>query len=191
MVENQVSRYVMAHIDEIDSLPEKDRTREWKPIRHHFAVGSFGVNLFRSTAAGELLTHLHDETDTGHEELFFVAQGDARFSVDGDEFDTPAGTFVHVVEPSAIRGVWAKEAGCVLLVIGGKPGTGMPPDLGASGGVSVSSLRGDRIETDEVHRGPDRRRPGAGGQRRDDGDRGLPHQRHLGADLLPLEAPLR
>jgi hypothetical protein len=72
---------------------------------------------------GELLIYLHDETDTGHEELFFVAQGAARFSVDGDEFDTPAGTFVHVVEPSAIRGAWAQEAGCVLLVIGGKPGT--------------------------------------------------------------------
>ena len=123
MVENQVSRYVMAHIDEIDSLPEKDRTREWKPIRHHFAVGSFGVNLFRTTAAGELLTHLHDETDTGHEELFFVAQGDARFSIDGDEFDAPAGTFVYGVEPSAIRVAGAQEAGCVLLVIGGQPGT--------------------------------------------------------------------
>ena len=116
-------RYVTAHIDEIDSLPEKDRTREWKPIRHHFAVGSFGINLFRSTAAGETLIYLHDETDTGHEELFFVSQGDARFSVDGDEFDAPAGTFVHVVEPSAPRAARAQDAGCVLLVIGGKPGT--------------------------------------------------------------------
>lgn len=123
MVENRARRYAVAHIGEIDSLPEPGRTREWKPIRHHFAIGSFGINFFRSTAAGEPLVHLHDETDTGHEELFFVAQGDARFSVDGDEFDTPAGTFVHVVEPSAVRGAWAREAGCVLLVIGGKPGT--------------------------------------------------------------------
>lgn len=123
MVEGQGSRYRTAHIDEIDSLPEKDRTREWKPIRHHFAVGSFGINLFRSTAAGELLIFPHDETDTGHEELFFVAQGDVQFSVDDDEFDTPAGTFVHVVEPSAVRGARAQEAGCVLIVIGGKPGT--------------------------------------------------------------------
>jgi hypothetical protein len=119
----KMSRYVVAHIDEIDSLHEKDRTREWKPVRHHFAIGSFGVNLFRSTAAGELLTGLHDETDTGHEELFFVSQGDVRFAVDGDEFDALAGTFVHVAEPAAIRGAWAKEAGCVLLVMGGEPGT--------------------------------------------------------------------
>ena len=123
MVDSQGRPYAMAHIDEIDSLPETDRTREWKPIRHHFAVGSFGINLFRSTAAGEPLIHLHDESDTGHEELFFVARGDARFSVDGDELDAPEGTFVHVVEPSAPRGAWAREAGCVLLVVGGKPGT--------------------------------------------------------------------
>jgi quercetin dioxygenase-like cupin family protein len=123
MVEHQGKRYVVARIDEIESLREKDRTREWKPIRHHFAVGSFGVNLFRATAAGEPLIYPHDETDTGHEELFFVSQGDARFSVDDEEFDAPAGTFVHVVEPSATRGAWARDAGCVLLVIGGKPGT--------------------------------------------------------------------
>jgi hypothetical protein len=53
-------------------------------MRHHFAVCSFGVDLFRLTAAG---------------------------------------TFVHVVEPLAIRWAWAREAGCVLLVLGGKPGT--------------------------------------------------------------------
>ncbi len=123
MVENRARRYVVANIDEIDSLPEGDRTREWKPIRHQFAVGSFGVNLFRATAAGDFLIYPHDETDTGHEELFFVAQGDARFAVDGDEFDAPAGTFVHVVEPSATRGARAHEAGCVVLVMGGKPGT--------------------------------------------------------------------
>jgi hypothetical protein len=122
VAEDQGRRYAVAHIDEIDSFPEKDRTREWKPIRHHFAVGSFGVNLFRSTA-GEPLIHPHDETDTGHEELFFVAQGDARFSVDEDEFDAPAGTFVHVVEPSAMRGARAQQEDCVLLVMGGEPGT--------------------------------------------------------------------
>jgi len=130
MAASQNKRYAVAHVDEIDAMHEKDMSAEgkpmaaeWKPIRHHFAIGSFGVNVFRSTAAGETLTSLHDETDTGHEELFFVAQGDARFSVDGDEFNAPTGTFVHVVEPSVVRGAWAQQAGCVLLVVGGKPGT--------------------------------------------------------------------
>jgi len=41
---------------------------------------------------------------------------------------------------------------------------GMPPDLGASADVSVSSQRGDESEADEVHRVPDRRRPRPGRQ---------------------------
>ena len=121
MAQGEGKRYVVAHIDEIGSLPEKGTPAEWKPVRHHFGVGSFGVSLFRAPA-GELLTYLHDETDTGHEELFFVASGRARFSVDGEEFEAPAGTFVYVADPAASRGAWAEEAGSVLLVVGGKPG---------------------------------------------------------------------
>ena len=128
--ESRSRRCVVSRIDEIDVGHEADPaaagkvlTTEWLPIRHHFGIASFGVNLFRSTTAGEPLTTPHDETDTGHEELFFVAQGNARFAVDGDEFDAPAGTFVFVADPAASRGAWAKEAGCVLLVVGGKPGT--------------------------------------------------------------------
>lgn len=115
--------YEVAHIDAIGSQPQDDTTAEWKPIRHRFAVGSFGVNLFRSTAADELLTHVHTEDDTGHEELFFVAQGAARFEVGGDVVEAPAGTFVFVRDPNLERGAWAREAGTTLLVVGGKPGT--------------------------------------------------------------------
>jgi quercetin dioxygenase-like cupin family protein len=121
MDEPKGKRYMVAHIDQIESLPEKGTAAEWKPVRHHFGVGSFGVNLFRAPA-GEFLTYLHDETDTGHEELFFVAGGRARFSVDGEEFEAPAGTFVYVADPAATRGAWAEEDGSVLFVAGGKPG---------------------------------------------------------------------
>jgi hypothetical protein len=115
--------YNVAHIDEIADRSQEDTTAEWKPVRHHFGVGSFGVNLFRSIAAGELLTHVHTEDDTGHEELFFVAQGAARFEVAGDTIEAPAGTLVFVRDPAVARGAWAREAGTVLLVVGGRPGT--------------------------------------------------------------------
>jgi hypothetical protein len=115
--------YEVAHIDEIEDRPQDDTTAEWKPIRHRFAVGSFGVNLFRATAAGELLTHVHTEEDTRHEELFFVASGEARFEVAGTSLPAPAGTFVFVRDPAVARGAWAREAGTTLLVVGGKPGT--------------------------------------------------------------------
>ncbi len=115
--------FEVAHIDLIEDRPQDDTTAEWKPIRHHFSVGSFGVNLFRATAAGELLTHVHTEEDTGHEELFFVAQGEARFEVGDESVPGPAGTFVFVRDPALPRGAWARDAGTTLLVAGGKPGT--------------------------------------------------------------------
>jgi hypothetical protein len=115
--------YEVAHIDDIVDQAQEDTTAQWKPIRHHFGVGSFGVNLFRSTAAGELLTHVHTEDDTGHEELFLVTQGAARFEVAGQVVEAPAGTLVFVRDPTVARGAWAREEGTVLLVVGGKPGT--------------------------------------------------------------------
>lgn len=119
----QSAAYDVAHIDEIADRPQEDSTAQWKPLRHHFGVGSFGVNLFRSTAAGELLTHVHTEEDTGHEELFFVARGAARFEVGGETIEAPAGTLVFVRDPATTRGAWAREADTVLLVVGGRPGT--------------------------------------------------------------------
>ena len=114
MVEDHRGRYVVAHIDEIGSLPEKDRTREWKPIRHHFAIGSFGVNLFRSTAAGELLTYPHDETDTGHEELFSSPR--ARPASRSTETSStrprgPSSTSSNRLRSEA-RGRWKRAAFC-------------------------------------------------------------------------------
>ncbi|HJW74150.1 MAG TPA: hypothetical protein VJ787_00575 [Thermoleophilia bacterium] len=123
MSQDPGAAYDVAHIDDIADQPQGDTGAQWKPIRHQFGIGSFGVNLFRSTAAGELLTHVHNEEDTGHEELFFVAQGSARFEVAGEAIEAPAGTFVFVRDPGIDRGAWATEAGTTLLVVGGKPGT--------------------------------------------------------------------
>jgi tetratricopeptide (TPR) repeat protein len=56
-----------------------------------------------------------------HEELYVVASGRARFTVDGDELDAPRGTFVFV-EPESKRGAIAEEDGTTVLVFGGTPG---------------------------------------------------------------------
>lgn len=116
------AKYTIAHIDQIPSQPQDDTSAEWKPIRHYFHVGAFGVNLFRGRDAGDMLTHVHTETDTGHEELFYVAQGEALFSVGGEKVDAPAGTMVFVRDPEVERGAWANEPGTVLLAVGGEPG---------------------------------------------------------------------
>ena len=69
----------------------------------------------------------HYEKD-GHEELYFVAGGSARFVLGDDEIDAPAGTFVHA-EPGTKRGAVATEPNTTILAIGAKPG--VPHEISA------------------------------------------------------------
>ena len=56
------ARYVAAHIDDITTIPyEWAPTTEWKPLRRFFGIGSFGTNLFRAPAPGDVLTEDHTE----------------------------------------------------------------------------------------------------------------------------------
>ena len=71
----------------------------------------------------------HDETGEGsgkHEELYVVMTGRARFELDGETHDAPAGTLVFA-RPEQHRGAKAVEADTTILVIGGKPGAAGPP----------------------------------------------------------------
>ena len=72
--------------------------------------------------AGDVFTSEHDELDTKHEELFFVASGHVTFTVAGETVEAPAGTFVHVPDPAVVRGAITREPGTTLLAVGGKPG---------------------------------------------------------------------
>lgn len=118
--------YRVAHVSEIET-PAGIRPGEapWRAVRRHFGIGSFGITAYVAGAAGDLLTGEHTEIEdsgTQHEELFYVASGRASFSVGGETVDVPAGTFVHVPDPSVVRGASALEAGTTLLAVGGEPG---------------------------------------------------------------------
>jgi hypothetical protein len=116
--------YEAIHIDEIPE-PEYEKKQgdtDWRPLRIHFGITSFGANAYTQPQAGEALVGEHDETDTAHEELYFVARGHARFRIDGDDINAPAGTFVYVPDPAATRSATAEEAGTTVLGFGGSPG---------------------------------------------------------------------
>jgi hypothetical protein len=115
-----------AHISEI-ATPASPETGEapWHAVRREFGIGSFGVSAYVAQAAGDVLTSEHDEVEesgTRHEELFFVASGRAAFTVGGETFEAPSGTFVYVPDPGVVRGATAAEPGTTLLAIGGEPG---------------------------------------------------------------------
>jgi hypothetical protein len=112
-----------------DLFPDyPDRTDgDFHLVRRHFDVRAFGVNGVTGDAGDELIEP-HDEIDDeanltdGHEELFAVMSGHAVFTVDGQEFDAPAGTLVFVRDPAIIRTATATADGTSILAIGGRAG---------------------------------------------------------------------
>lgn len=110
----------------IDEMPEpkyekKPDDTDWRPIRIHFGISSFGANGFTGQK-GQTVVGEHQESDTRHEELFFVFKGNASFTIKGEEIPAPAGTFVYVPDPDALRGAVALEDGTTVLCFGGTPG---------------------------------------------------------------------
>jgi tetratricopeptide (TPR) repeat protein len=104
--------------------------QRWAMVRTHFGISAFGVNAYIADEAGIEVVGEHDELGERsgkHEELYFVANGHATFTVNGDEIDAPSGTFVFVRDPAAKRSAVATEAGTTIVIAGGKPGEAFTP----------------------------------------------------------------
>src|ERR1051325_11164394 len=116
-----MAKHEVAHLDEIAEVD--DGRIPWKPVRHHFGIKSFGINAWTGQAAGDRIINEHDEADVAdqQEELYFVQTGRARFELDGEKVDAPAGTFVYV-EPAVTRTAFADEPGTTIVSIGATPG---------------------------------------------------------------------
>jgi tetratricopeptide (TPR) repeat protein len=99
----------------------------WAMVRSYFDISAFGVNAYVADEPGVSIIGEHDELSSGHEELYFVGNGHATFTVEGDEIDAPAGTFVFVRDPAAKRKAVAKEAGTTVVIAGAKPGEAFKP----------------------------------------------------------------
>lgn len=114
-------RYAVARLDELEAIPGPD-SLTWRPVRAHFDIRAFGCNAYTAASAGEDVVEPHDESgDPGHEELYFVHAGRARFTLDGDELEAGPGTYVFVRDPKVRRHAVALEPGTTVLSFGGPP----------------------------------------------------------------------
>ena len=113
--------YSAAHLDELQEMT--DGRAPWRPVRHHFGISSFGINAWVAANAGDRIINEHDEADVdnGTEELYIVQRGRARFELDGEALDAPAGTLVFC-PPPVKRTAFAEEPGTAIVAIGGVPG---------------------------------------------------------------------
>jgi len=114
-----VDGWQVTHLDDIAA----EQWPYWAPIRHHFGIETFGVNAWRGGEGDEVIKR-HDESDSGHPELYLVLSGDALFTIAGEEVSAPAGTLVWVEDPTAERVAVAMETNTVVLSISGGPPSG-------------------------------------------------------------------
>ena len=115
--------YQAARLDELERLPIDDEGLVWRPIRSRFGITAFGTNAYTAAKAGERVLEEHTEATNEHEELYVVLAGRARFTLEGEEVDAPAGTMVYV-QPRVRRGAVALEDETTLIGFGaavGKP----------------------------------------------------------------------
>lgn len=127
-----MSGYRTLHLDDIPTLRFDDpEIPAWKPVRRHLGVEAFGTNAFVGEAPGDLVIERHDELGPegagGHEELYLVVGGAARFTVDGETFDVPAGGIVHLADPALVREATAIEPQTVVFAVGAPPGEAFVP----------------------------------------------------------------
>lgn len=118
-------RYAVVPLDGI--LAYQTAGPSWHAIRRTLGIRAFGINAWTATEDGQQVIGEHDEADgEGHEEVYVVVSGHATFTLDGETFDAPAGTVVHVPDPTVKRGAVATN-GTTVLAIGAKPGEVFTP----------------------------------------------------------------
>jgi tetratricopeptide (TPR) repeat protein len=114
-----MAAWASERLHDIDEI--SDGRVPWRPVRHHFGIASFGINAFTGREAGDRIINEHAETEEGNEEIYLVHSGRARFELDGETLDAPAGTLVYV-SPEVKRTAFAEEQNTTLVAVGGVPG---------------------------------------------------------------------
>jgi mannose-6-phosphate isomerase-like protein (cupin superfamily) len=111
--------YKVATIEDIEGVDYREDT-SLRPVRHHLGITAFGTNGWVAENVGDRLMPSHEE-DPGNEELYVVVSGRARFEIDGEAVDAPAGTLVFC-RPEANRTAFAEEVGTMVLAVGSTVG---------------------------------------------------------------------
>ena len=156
-----MSDWEIRSLDDLEAIPIPDEGITWRPIRRALGIRAFGINAYTATNAGDAIGEDDTEQALGHEEVYVVVRGRARFTLAYGECDAPAGTMVYVRDPGTRRRAVAAEPGTAVLAIGGKPGEAFEPSAWEWWfAASPSRERGDydealRIVSEGLEQNPD------------------------------------
>ena len=121
--------------DELEDVPWKEGLT-LRPVRSQLSLKAFGAAGFVGRNAGDLVVEPHTEDEgRGHQELYVILRGAARFTLDGETLDVPAGTLI-AVEPHVHREAVATEPDTAVLALGG------PPTFQPAGHEYMARVRG-------------------------------------------------
>ncbi len=87
-------------------------------IRRALGTTAFGLNELRMPPGYEGLEH--DESETGHEEVYFVVSGSGTATIDGEAVTIAAGDYL-LVGADSTRKIVAGPDGLRFIVVAGKP----------------------------------------------------------------------
>src|SRR4029078_6484515 len=104
----------VVRLDDLDAIELPDGF-VWRPVRRHFDIRAFGVNAYTAREAGGQIVEEHTEGSLGHEEIYLVLRGRARFTVDGNDHELGAGQLVFVRDPALRRGAVALTDDTIVL----------------------------------------------------------------------------
>jgi tetratricopeptide (TPR) repeat protein len=115
----------VVRLDEIEEITVDGEGLRWRPLRRPLGIRAFGMNAW-TAAVGSHVVEDHDEVSSagsgGHEEVYLVVAGAARFTVGGESFDVAAGGLVFLPDPAVRRAAVALEEGTTVVAVGGQAG---------------------------------------------------------------------
>ena len=107
-------------------VPEVSRSDgRWQRLNGPLDLRAFGVNAV-AMEPGDGADMTHDEADCGHQEMYVVVSGRARFRLGEEEVEAGPGDVVSVPDPAETRNYWAIEPGTRILCVGAAPGQDHP-----------------------------------------------------------------
>jgi hypothetical protein len=122
------SKYIVTNIDAVESFGgEKPEDGVWKPLRAKLGIGAFGVNAFIGRETGARVIEDHTEEGSGHQELYVVLGGKARFELDDEKIEAAPGSLVFISDPAVKRTAFALEPNTSVLAVGATAGTVFTP----------------------------------------------------------------
>ena len=116
--------YAVKALAEVPAVPgERPGDPDWRPLQHHFRINAFGLNVFTAPSAGTVPVSVHDERQSGQQELYLVLEGEIEFEFNGTKQVLGPGGVARV-DPATVRRMrnTSPDAEAMYFCVGGDGG---------------------------------------------------------------------